>query len=103
MIGWLRRRWRLVVVRGQSMSPTLHDGDRLIVRVGRPPTTGDLVVFRARAVVPDADLTWMVKRVQRIESDGAVTVRGDNPRSQDSRHFGAVPPEAILGVARERR
>ncbi|SCL71070.1 signal peptidase I [Micromonospora citrea] len=103
MTGWLRRRWRLVVVRGQSMAPTLHDGDRLLVRVGRAPVVGDLVVFRARDVVPEADLTWMVKRVHRVEPDGAVTVRGDNARSQDSRHFGAVPPEAILGVARGRR
>ncbi|GAB2921946.1 S26 family signal peptidase [Micromonospora polyrhachis] len=103
MIGWLRRRWRLVVVRGQSMAPTLRDGDRLIVRIGRSPASGDLVVFRARDVVPDADLTWMVKRVHRVEPDGAVTVRGDNAHSQDSRHFGAVPREAILGVARGRR
>lgn len=103
MTGWLRRRWRLVVVRGQSMTPTLRDGERIIVRVGRPPVAGDLVVFRARDVVPDADLTWMVKRVHRVEPDGAVSVRGDNVRSQDSRHFGAVPREAILGVAKGRR
>jgi signal peptidase I len=45
----------------------------------------------------------MIKRVYRVEPDGAVTVRGDNARSQDSRHFGAVPREAILGVARGRR
>ncbi|MFC7545929.1 S24/S26 family peptidase [Plantactinospora sp. GCM10030261] len=103
MTGWLRHRWRLVVVRGRSMAPTLRDGDRLIVRVGRAPAPGDIVVFRAHDVVPDADLTWMVKRVHRIEPDGAVTVRGDNIRSQDSRHFGAVPREAILGVATGRR
>ncbi|SBT43477.1 S24/S26 family peptidase [Micromonospora auratinigra] len=103
MTGWLRRRWRLVVVRGHSMAPTLRDGERLVVRVGRVPAAGDLVVFRARAVVPDADLTWMVKRVQRVGPDGAVTVRGDNTHSQDSRHFGAVPPAAVLGVAVGRR
>ncbi|MEV4463817.1 S24/S26 family peptidase [Micromonospora echinofusca] len=103
MTGWLRRRWRLIVVRGHSMTPTLRDGDRLVVRVGRPPAAGDLLVFRTRDVVPDSDLTWMVKRVHRVEPDGAVTVRGDNPHSQDSRHFGAVPREAILGVARGRR
>lgn len=103
MTGWLRRRWRLVVVSGQSMAPTLRDGDRLIVRVGRAPAVGDLVVFRARDVVPASDLTWMVKRVHRVDPDGAVTVRGDNTHSQDSRHFGAVPPEAVLGVVRGRR
>ncbi|SIM50745.1 S24 family peptidase [Micromonospora cremea] len=44
MRSWLCRRWRLVVVRGHSMAPTLRDGDRLVVRVGRGPTPGDLVV-----------------------------------------------------------
>ncbi|MER7455964.1 S24/S26 family peptidase [Micromonospora sp. NPDC126480] len=103
MTGWLRRRWRLVVVRGDSMAPTLRDGDRLVVRVGRAPAAGDLVVFRARDVVASTDLTWMVKRVQRVEPDGAVTVRGDNANSQDSRHFGTVPRAAVLGVANRRR
>ncbi|WP_244298525.1 S26 family signal peptidase [Micromonospora cremea] len=45
----------------------------------------------------------MVKRVDRIEPDGAVTVRGDNTHSQDSRHFGTVPRGAVLGVALRRR
>jgi len=97
------RWWRLVVVRGDSMTPTLRDGDQLIVRVGRPPAAGDLVVFRARDVVPEASVTWMVKRAARVAPDGSVTVRGDNARSQDSRHFGPVPGAAILGVARPRR
>ncbi|GAA1378225.1 S24/S26 family peptidase [Catellatospora chokoriensis] len=103
MTGWLRRRWRLITVRGNSMRPALHDGDRLIVRVGRAPAVGDLVVFRAGDVVPQADVTWMVKRVQRVEPDGSVTVRGDAADSQDSRHFGAVPRGSVLGVARRRR
>jgi signal peptidase I len=99
----IRRWFRLVVVRGDSMAPTLLDGDHLIVRVGRAPMPGDLVVFRARDVVPESSVTWMVKRAARVAPDGSVTVYGDNARSQDSRHFGAVPGESILGVARRRR
>ena len=39
----------------------------------------------------------MVKRVTRID-DGGVWVEGDNPTgSQDSRQFGPVPRECILG------
>jgi signal peptidase I len=100
MIG---RWWRLIIVRGNSMAPTLLDGDRLIVRIGRAPVPGDLVVFRARDVVPESSVTWMVKRAEQVAPDGSVVVRGDNARSQDSRHFGPVPGESILGVARRRR
>jgi len=85
------------------MTPTLRDGDQLIVRVGRLPAPGDLVVFRARDVVPESSVPWMVKRAAHVAPDGSVTVRGDNARSQDSRHFGPVPGASILGVARPRR
>lgn len=98
----IRRWWRLILVRGDSMTPTLQDGDKLLVRVGQRPAPGDLVVFRAREVVPQADVTWMVKRAAAVAPDGSVTVRGDNPRSQDSRHFGAVPGAAVLGVVRHK-
>jgi len=100
MIG---RWWRLIVVRGNSMAPTLLDGDRLIVRLGRTPVPGDLVVFRARDVVPESSVMWMVKRAEQVAPNGSVIVRGDNARSQDSRHFGPVPSKSILGVARRRR
>ncbi len=99
IIRWFRDRWRVIVVRGNSMVPTLSDGDRLLIRLGRAPRPGDLVMFRARAVVPESDMTWMVKRVARIEPDGGVYVRGDSDHSQDSRHFGPVPANAVLGVA----
>jgi signal peptidase I len=85
------------------MAPALLDGDHLIVRVGRRPVPGDLVVFRARDVVPESSVPWLVKRATRVAPDGSVTVRGDNARSQDSRHFGPVRGESILGVARRRR
>lgn len=98
MIGWLRRRFVLVRVHGESMSPTLRDGDRVLVGIGRPPRPGDLVVFRARDVVPQSDMRWMIKRAAAVAADGAVVVRGDNPHSQDSRHFGPVPCGSVLGV-----
>jgi len=52
--GWsetLRRRWhsRRVVVRDDSITPTLEPGDRLLVDTAayrvRTPAAGDLVVF----------------------------------------------------------
>jgi phage repressor protein C with HTH and peptisase S24 domain len=83
------------------MLPTLRPGDRLLVRYGVAPGTGDLVVARF------ADGTLGVKRV----SYAAVTRSGgpgwfllsDNPEEGvDSRHRGAVPSEAVLGVVRAR-
>ena len=48
---------------------------------------GDLVVLRE----PDRHLTFAVKRVARVEANGDLVVRGDNPNvSRDSRDFGPV-------------
>lgn len=111
----IERFLRIVTVRGTSMAPTLHPQDRILVRVGRLPKPGEIVVFRA----PDPDwdgLPWLVKRVaagpgqalppdlaagrlagERIVRDACVVMRGDNPVSQDSRQLGYVPFDAILG------
>lgn len=129
-IVWLvRRRWQLVVVRGNSMAPTLRDGQQLLARRGRAYRRGDLVVFRPpRAPVasddppdapPDApagDPPYRIKRVVAIAGDAVppwlahagvprvpphhLVVRGDHPVSEDSRHFGFVPDDAVLGTLR---
>jgi hypothetical protein len=83
------------------MLPTLASGDRLLVRYGATPVLDDLVVARF------ADGTLSVKRV----SYAAPTGRGDlgwfllsdNPEEGvDSRHRGALAPDAVLGVVRAR-
>jgi signal peptidase I len=119
----------LITVSGGSMSPTYADGEKLLVRRGghRRPQVGDVVVFRhpqlARAMArPDVD--WLVKRVVAVDGDrvpdeirhaiggsdaagavpsGFLLVRGDNPQSLDSRHFGYVPVADVLGVSVRRR
>lgn len=117
----VRARLRLIEVSGESMMPTLTDGQRLLVRVGRRPRTGDVVVF---AMVPQAapgDPDWMIKRVLALPGDpvpaalraavggdehvppGSMLVLGDNPRSADSRRFGYVPLASVLAVAAGRR
>ncbi len=76
------------------MRPTLQPGDRLVVFQWSRPKPGDLVVLRE----PDARLTFAVKRVARIEPNGDVVVHADNPNvSRDSREFGPVPRELIVG------
>lgn len=97
MLLWLlRRRYRLRVV-GQSMVPLLQPGEEVLVD-GRaygaePPEPGDVVVARH----PHRDLK-LVKRVTTVREDGSCLLSGDNPReSSDSRQFGAVPRDHILG------
>jgi len=106
-------RWRLrwLTVRGVSMAPTYQDGDRLLVwRSG--PRAGAALVFQVPTRGVPQDVDWLVKRVVAtagqpvppgLEQWGATVppghflVRGDNPRSLDSRHFGFVPAGAALG------
>jgi nickel-type superoxide dismutase maturation protease len=88
-LGWLP--YRRVWVRGPSMAPTLKDGDVVLVRNGRTPRAGDVVV-----------VTWVtrphqlsIKRVTHRNGDGW-HVEGDNPYgSTDSRGLG---PAQVHGV-----
>lgn len=111
---WLTR----VTVRGHSMSPTLHDRQRLLVpRLRRPPRRGDVVVFAVPGTLSDeTDPPYRVKRVAAVGGDpvpdwladtlpglarlpaGHVAVAGDNRRSQDSRHLGLVALGDIIGT-----
>jgi len=89
---------RRLVVTGDSMSPTLRPGDRVLVVGGLGPLRvpvrpGDLVAL-ADPRRPDR---IMVKRLTGFEGSRLV-VRGDNAEaSTDSRHFGPVDPAAVVG------
>jgi nickel-type superoxide dismutase maturation protease len=93
----LLRPLRRVEVHGDSMRPTYRPGDRLLVmrRVpGRPVRAGAVVAVRDPRVAGRV----LVKRVEAWTGDG-VWVRGDNEAaSTDSRHFGALPPDRVLGT-----
>jgi nickel-type superoxide dismutase maturation protease len=87
--------WRYgrVAVDGSSMLPGLHAGDWLIVRWGAGPRPGDVVVARR----PDRQTLLIVKRAVG-RTHGGWVLQGDNPRaSDDSRLFGPVDDELILG------
>ncbi len=59
----------VVKVRGRSMEPTLHAGDRLVVLRGVPPRIGRLAVVR---LPPDGDgvaRPLAIKRVTRRDPD----------------------------------
>ena len=90
------RRWGVAVVRGRSMEPTLHEGDRLLVAHGGPPRPGRVVVVR----LPDGVLA--VKRATHRESAGWWVER-DNPREgTDSWTVGPIPDRDVVAVARLR-
>lgn len=109
--------YRPVVVIGNSMWPTLHSGSVVILdtraRRGANISEGDIVVVRI-------DGQTLVKRVYALGGskvrgflgrdeksagkrtyrvpDGYLLVIGDNRQdSYDSRDFGPVPVEAVLG------
>jgi nickel-type superoxide dismutase maturation protease len=89
--AWARP--RRFVVSGPSMLPTLRSGDRLLVARTRHIRSGDIVVVRD----PRSWSNLVCKRVVSADSHHIV-VRGDNPdASTDSRAFGPVPTEWVVG------
>ena len=88
-----------MVVRDESMLPTLRPGDRLRVDRrayrDRPPRVGEVVVL----VDPEDPRRWLVKRVAQVDPSGrSVEVRGDaTETARDSRRFGPVPWSSVVG------
>jgi nickel-type superoxide dismutase maturation protease len=101
-------RWRVQVdserrmryrVRGASMYPALRDGDVVDVDLDafthRAPRPGEVVLAKH----PFKRDVLLVKRVVAVGDDGRIDVRGDEPiESEDSRGFGPLRPEAIVGL-----
>jgi nickel-type superoxide dismutase maturation protease len=81
------------------MRPALLPGDRVLV-AGRRLRAGNVAAVRD----PRRPERVLVKRVASVDRrTGAVTVVGDNPAaSTDSRHFGPVAPDLVVGRVRWR-
>lgn len=79
------------------MYPLLRSGQRVLVnrfayRIN-PPAVDDVLVFRQ----PDSG-TLMIKRVTAVMTGPSYDLRGDNSsESLDSRHFGVLREDAIIG------
>lgn len=86
-------RWGIATVVGESMQPTLREGDRLLVSYGRQVQAGDLVLVQLPGERPLA-----VKRATRREPGGWFVER-DNPRAGvDSWSLGPIESDAVVAV-----
>ena len=80
-------------VRGCSMEPTIRNLDMIIVyRLGEAKP-GDIVVAKA----PEP-LGLVAKRVTDIQGDSVYLLGDNRNNSRDSRHFGPVSRDDIVGV-----
>jgi signal peptidase len=88
----------LVIVQGDSMSPTYRSGDLLTTRTEPHYEPGDVVVYRIpRGQAGGGDL--VVHRLVAVEADGTLVTRGDNRAFPDN--FGATTHD-IVGSVRHR-
>ena len=111
-----RRRYTRVTVRGHSMNPTLHDGQRVLAVRRRHYRVGDIVVFRvADGTGNPSNPGYRVKRIIAVAGEprpaelsdtqlpdrvpaGRVAVAGDNAgHSQSSRQLGYLALADIRG------
>ena len=76
-------------VSGNSMAPTLRDGQVVVGHLTRELTAGDVVIVSHNGVEK-------VKRIEKHEGD-LVYLLGDNPgESTDSRTLGWLPAKTIV-------
>ena len=84
--------YRKYRVTGKSMEPTVKDGATVIVTRFFRPKCNDVI-----ALQHPTKHHVLIKRIQEV-SNGRFRVLGDNnTESTDSRHFGLVKRNAILG------
>jgi signal peptidase I len=87
---------RLLKVQGSSLSPSYQDGDFVLtLKIPFrfvPIKKGDIVVFHHPIY------ETMIKRVERVSADGReIFVVGTHPESTDSRNFGPILQEDLVG------
>lgn len=84
-----------VLVKGDSMWPTLTEGDEIFIDETGLPIVDSIVVFKH-----PLKSEICIKRVVRIEGE-RLFVQGDNPdplSSEDSHNFGTIASASIMGV-----
>ncbi len=95
-----RKRFKVV---GQSMLPLLQQGEEILINPDAycklQPQINDVVLINH----PHNTQLTIVKRITEVAIDGSYFLAGDNPEaSTDSRHWGTVDPEKIIGKVTNR-
>ena len=94
LLLWTLRRRRRFRVKGTSMTPTLTDGQHVLVRPATRAEPMDVVICRH----PFKTDHVLIKRVTEVSDDGMI-LAGDNPQSStDSQGFGRVPWKHLRGT-----
>jgi signal peptidase I len=98
----------IVTVRGDSMAPAFHHGDRVLAirrRVGRVRQGAVVVAHLPETVVPERRLLKRVAALPgEIGPDGVIVppqhvfLVGDGKGSVDSRDFGPVAADSLIGT-----
>lgn len=87
---------RLLKVRGHSLYPDYKAGE-YVLAVGSPFPSGKINAGDV-IVIQQPGYGMLIKRVQQVLSDGqSYDVRGTQVDSTDSRNFGPVQQEHVLG------
>jgi phage repressor protein C with HTH and peptisase S24 domain len=92
------RKLGIALVRGRSMEPALHEGDRLLVLYGARPRRGRLAIVRLPNDASGVPRPLAVKRLTRRDPEGGSGwwVERDNPKEGlDSWTVGAIPASGI--------
>ncbi|HUF05487.1 MAG TPA: nickel-type superoxide dismutase maturation protease [Aridibacter sp.] len=81
-------------IEGDSMDPILRNGEEVLVAERARVRIGDVVI----AQHPFKESVEMAKRITAIDANGKFFLVGDNSdESTDSRRFGPVSSDLILG------
>ena len=84
---------KLVKVTGNSMSPTLEDGDYVLIRKPRRQRKLTLGLIY---VINHSELGRIIKRLGDMKHDRCFFI-GDNPSSTPSTVIGAVESSRVIG------
>jgi hypothetical protein len=86
------------IVRGPSMEPTLHDGDRVLLSYEGRPAPGLLAIVRLPPQDDGTPRPTAIKRLGRHEEEGWWIERDNPDTGVDSWQVGAIPDDDVVAL-----